>query len=130
MAQVVAVGQGFGDEGQAFGGCDQHPCVAVAQDVGDLLGLQDRIDRDEGAPGPGCAKARHDGLEALVEKHADALAPVKPEADEATGKPAHLFVQACVAEGRCAGGEGRAVWGTLGGCRDEFVQKRGVGHRF
>jgi hypothetical protein len=109
LAQVVAVGQGLGEQGQALGRGDQHPGVAVAQDVADLLGLQDGVDRHEHTARPRRGKAGDNGFGAFVEEDADPLATVQPQADQARGDAGDLVVQLPVAEACLAGGEGRCV---------------------
>lgn len=47
VAQIAAIAESFGEQGITFGRGDQHPNVAVAHDVADLLWLEQRVERDE-----------------------------------------------------------------------------------
>jgi hypothetical protein len=71
---------------QSFAGGDQCPHLAIAHDVGDLIGLEQRIEWHEDAAGSRCAEAGDDGLEALFEVDRDALAALQSETDEAADK--------------------------------------------
>ena len=51
VAQILAIGQRIPNERVAFGGGHEHAHIAVAQDVIHLLGLEQRIERDERAAG-------------------------------------------------------------------------------
>lgn len=73
MAQVMALRQGVSQQGQAFWRGDQHANIAVAQNVGHLLGLKQRVQRYKDAPGGRCAKAGDDCLESLLKVDGDAL---------------------------------------------------------
>jgi hypothetical protein len=73
-AQVGAAGQRGTQLGQALGGGDQHPHVAVGQDIRHLLGLEQRIDRDEHGAGQRRAEHRRHVLDALLEVDGDPFA--------------------------------------------------------
>ena len=81
MAQVVALLQCVGKQGKAFRRGNQYTHIAVAQDVADLLGLQQRIERYKDTTGSGGAKTGDDSFEALFEVDGDSLATLKSKAD-------------------------------------------------
>jgi hypothetical protein len=74
MAQVVAGRKCFLQQGQALRGGDQHADIAVTQDVADLFGLEQRVERHENATSRRCAKAGDHRFETLFEVDGDALA--------------------------------------------------------
>ena len=90
VPQVRTLGQRPREQRQALGRRDQHAHVAVAQDVGHLLRLEQRIERHEHAAGGRGAEHRDDGLDALFEIDADAFgssqcpSPSTPAANAAT----------------------------------------------
>ena len=87
VPQVRAAFEHSGERRVPLGRGDQDAHVAVAQDVCDLVGLQDRVERHEGAAGGGRTEGRDDGLRTLVEVDADSLAagprprPTTPDAN-------------------------------------------------
>ena len=73
MSQIRACADHFRDRMQPLAARDEHPHVAVAQDVSDLLRLEQRIDRNEHGARDRGAERGGDGLDALVEIEGDAL---------------------------------------------------------
>ena len=88
---------------------DEHAHAAVVEDVGDLPGLQHRVDRHEDAAGGRGAEDRHDGLDPLVEVDADALAALEPERLQARREGRDLVPQLGVGQGRVLERERRRV---------------------
>ena len=86
MAKIVALFQRIGEQCKALRRGNQYPHIAVAHDVADLLGLEQRIQRHEDAAGSGSAKAGDDRLETLLEIDGDPLTTLKPKVHQATGK--------------------------------------------
>ena len=83
VAQIGAPPEHVREEREPLGRGHQHAHVAVAQDVGDLLGLEQRIDRHEHAAGRRGAERRDHRLEALVEIDRDAVRAGEAEGEEA-----------------------------------------------
>ena len=67
------------EQREALGRRDEDAHLAVAEDVRELLGLQQRVDRDEHTAGGRRAEHRDDGLDALLEVDRHPLAPAQPE---------------------------------------------------
>jgi hypothetical protein len=97
VPQIVAGRQGRRQQRQALGRGDQRPHIAVAHDVGDLIGLEQGVERHEDAAGGGRAKTGDDGLEALLEVDGDPLAALQAEADEAADEAFDRLLQHAVA---------------------------------
>jgi hypothetical protein len=74
MAQIRAGGEHLAQQHQPLRRGDQHADVAVLQDEGHLLRLEDRVDRDEHRASGGGAEAGDHGFDALVEVDGDAVA--------------------------------------------------------
>ena len=83
---------------EALGRRHEDAHAAVVEDVGDLLGLQHRVDRDEDAAGGRGPEDRHDGLDPLVEVDADALAALQADLAEARGEGRDVVPQLAVGE--------------------------------
>ena len=82
---------------QALGRRDEHAHAAVGEDVGHLLGLQDRVDRHEHPARGGGAEDRHHGLDPLVEVDADPIAALEPERLQTAAEGGDLVPQLGVA---------------------------------
>ncbi len=115
--------------GQTLGRGHQHPHIAVLQDEGDLLGLEQRIDRHEDAAGSRRAETGDDGLEALFQVDGDAFAARQAEVRSGRWRIASLrnracpYVHAVGAIGQC-----RALRRLLGGHSNQVRQQGGFGH--
>ena len=89
VAQVRTLHQHMtSQQAQALRRGDQHAHVAVAQDVADLLGLEQRIHRHERTAGAGRAEAGDHRFEALVEVDADPFAALQAQTRDAAGEAA------------------------------------------
>ena len=128
VPQVVAVSDAFRQQGVALGRGDKHAHVAVAHDVGDLLGLEQRVDRDEDASGGWRAEAGDDGFETLFQVDGDALAALQAEADDAVGEIALRRSQFGVTDRLFGEGERRSVGVTISRARDQVGEQKSVGH--
>ena len=83
---------------------DQHTHVAVAQDVCNLPGLEERVDRDEHATGRGGAECGDDDFRALVEIDANALRAGEAELQQSRGEGSDAIRKGAV--GDCLVAEG------------------------
>ena len=119
MAQVMALRQGVRQQGQALRRGDQHADIAVAQDVGHLLGLEQRVERHEDAAGGRRAKAGDHRLETLFQIDRDALAALQAKTDQAAGKIIDGGLQFTVIQGGFAVSQGGSLWRTVGGAGDQ-----------
>lgn len=128
MAQVVAAGQGVAQGGEALGRGHQHAHVAVLQDVADLLGLEDRVDRHEHAAGRAGTEEGGDGFGALVEVDRDALAALEAEPDQPAGKAHDRVVELGIALRGARKAERGGVRDASGGGGDQVVEQSGVIH--
>jgi hypothetical protein len=77
VPQIMAGGQGRRQQGQSLGRSDQRPDIAVAQDVGDLIGFQQGVERDKDAAGRARTKTGDHGFETLLEVDGDPLAALQ-----------------------------------------------------
>ena len=109
---------------EALRGRDEDAHAAVVEDVGDLLGLEHRVDRDEHAAGGRGAEDRDDGLDPLVEVDADALAALEPELAQPGGERRHLVPQLAVGERRVLERERGGGGATARRVGDDLVQLR------
>jgi hypothetical protein len=102
----------------------RHECphVAVAQDVRDLLGLEERVDGHEHESRARDAEERRDRLEALRQVHADARLLLEPERQQSGGDPGDEPVELGVAERGRVLQQRRPVSGTVGRERDERIE--------
>ena len=73
MAQVMALRQSISKQGKALGRGYQYPHVAVAHDVADLFGLQQRIQRHKDSAGRRCPETGDHRFETLLKVDGDAL---------------------------------------------------------
>jgi hypothetical protein len=71
---------------QAFGRRDEHSHVAVAQDVGNLLRLQQRIERHEHRAGTHRAEGSGHELQSLFQIDADTFTACNAELDQSPGE--------------------------------------------
>ena len=123
LPQVRARGEGLGDCVQALGAGHDHADVAVAQDVADLLGLEQRVDRHEHGAGVRGAEGHCDRLEPLVEVERDALAALDAHPDEPGGDAVDEVGQFAVTERCVEVGQRRGVRGSTGGHERQFVEE-------
>jgi hypothetical protein len=129
-AQVRAARQRGVQLRQALGGGDQHPHVAVGQDVRHLLGLEQRIDRDEHGAGQACSEHRRHVLDALVEVDGDALATPDAAGNQRAGGLLDRAGQRRVVEPLSAMHQRFGAGRTACGIEDEIVDQvrhRGMG---
>ncbi len=77
--QVFAVGENRFEQREALHGSHQNANVAIPEYVGDLLRLEERIDRNEDRAGSRGAEYRLDRLEPLFEKDGDARGALQAE---------------------------------------------------
>ena len=106
VAQVGRVRERLGEKGVALLRGDEHAHVAVAQDVANLLRLEEWVDRHEDRAGARRAEARDDRFEAFLEIYGDALAARNAEIDHAAGKTGdgglqRRIVERLLAEAQC-----------------------------
>ena len=80
VLQVAASGKCTQQQLEALRGGDQHAHIAVAQDVADLFGFQQRVKWYEYSTGGRCAKAGDHRLEALLQVDGHALPAGQPQA--------------------------------------------------
>ncbi len=104
---------------------DENPNVAVAQDIGHLFGLQQRIDRYEHAAGQRGTEQSSDGFQAFRQINGDPLGSIQVERQQAAGRSLNQtgesgVIQAGLPVNDCDGG-GRAF--RL--FENEFVQQSG-----
>jgi hypothetical protein len=78
---------------QPLAGGDQHADVAVAQDVGDLIRLEQGVEGYEDAAGGGAAKTGDDGFRPLLEVDGDPLSALQAEADQAADEALDRLLQ-------------------------------------
>jgi len=123
LAQVVAGGEAVAERGQSFRAGDQHAYVAVAQDVANLPGLEDRVHRHEHAPGSAGAERSDDELGALVEVDGDALAAGEAEAEQSGAKARGRGLQFAIRGTYAAAGNGDRCRIAVGGGVDEMVEQ-------
>ena len=129
VAAVRALRELVGDERQALGRRHQNAHIAVAQDVADLLRLQQRIERHEHAPRGGRAERGDHGLEPLFEVDRNALAAREAEFAQTGSERAYARRQLAVVERIAAGNQCGRMWPPRRGCENEIVQQVGGGHR-
>jgi hypothetical protein len=82
VAQIGAMSELLLKEGEPVARRHQRSHVAVAEDVADLFGLQERIQRNEDGTGRRSAKARDHGLQAFVKVDPDSLGTAKAGVDD------------------------------------------------
>ena len=128
VAQVVAAGERVAQGGEALGRGHQHAHVAVLQDVADLFGLEDRVDRHEHAARRAGTEEGGDGVRALVEVDRDALAVLEAQRQQAGSEAAEFGVELGVALGGARERQRRGVGIALGRSGDQVVEQGGVVH--
>ena len=72
--------------------------AAVAEDVGVLLGVEQRVERQHDDAGAHAAPERHRKIDGVVEQEAEPLFRPQPERLQRAGKPAAARLQFAVAE--------------------------------
>ena len=117
------------EQREALGRRHQHAHVAVAQDVADLLGLEQRIERHEHAAGRGRAERRDHGFEALVEIDADAFGAGELQRAHRVAERAYPTEKGFVVERFRAESHGPRVRISLCRARDQVGQQVARGHR-
>jgi hypothetical protein len=80
--------------------------IAVAQDVDDLVGFEQRIDRHEDATGRGGTKGADDRFEALLQIDSDAFAATDAQSHYGGRESIDACGQLRIAQARCAGLQG------------------------
>ena len=123
--QVVALAQPLGQEGQAVAGRDQHPDVAVLQDVGDLGRLEQRVDGHEHAAGRRGAEEGHHRFGALGEVDRHALGGAESAGEQALGEGLHPGLQLPVGDRLLPLAQGDGLGAPRGLVPDEVVQQHG-----
>ena len=123
MLQVVALLERRFQEGQPFRRRHEHAGIAIAQDVTDLVRLQQRIDGDKHAACTRRAKCRNDRLRTLVEKNGDAFGTRQLQCHESAGKCGDTVGQCAVLKRLAAIGQCSAAGAANGRCLDKFVQE-------
>ncbi len=116
------------EQRQPFRRGHQHPDIAVAQDVGDLLGFQQRIERHEDAARSRGAEAGDHRLETLFEVDGDALAALQPQSDQPPGELVDSLLQRSITERLLAVGQGNGARVALRRERNQVGKQRGIGH--
>ena len=115
-------------EREPFAARHQGADIAVSQDVAYLLGLQDRIDRNEDASRETGAEDRHDGLDALVEEDRDAFSACKVEVEQAVGEAGDPAFEFAISEFGPAVPHGDGAGRTSRGGGNQVVQQEGGRH--
>ena len=128
VAQIGAFREGPGERGEALLRGHQHAHVAVAQDVADLLGLQQRIERNEHAARRRGSETGDHGLETLVEIDADAFSPTETELAHAGRESVDAGRQRGVVRRLLARRNRRTMGCPERGGGDQLVQQGGVDH--
>ena len=94
---------------QPLGRSDEHPHVAVPQDVADLRGTQQRIHRYESGTRGRRPEDRCDRLDPLVEKYRDPLFTCHTELAQTGSNTPNLRPQRVVIERLLLEGQGRRI---------------------
>ena len=113
---------------QPLGRGHEHAHVAVAQDVADLVGLQQRIERHEDAARRRRAEAGDHGLEALFQVDRDALAAPQAERAQSGSTARDGGLQIGIGDRRGAVRQRHGIGRRVGGTADQFVEQDGFGH--
>ena len=128
MAQVVARGQRFRQQRMALRRCDQHPHIAVAHDVGDLLGLEQRIQWHEYTAGRGRAETGDHRFKTLFEVNGNPLAALQTEVDGAVREILLRRCQIGIADRLFGEGQRNGFRRAIGRAEDQVGEQKGVGH--
>jgi hypothetical protein len=98
VAQIRAGGDRVPNERQSLSRGDENPHIAVAQDIGDLICFEKRVDRNEHPPRGSRPEAGDHGLETLVEKDTHAVGPLQFKRKEPGCERLHADRQLSVLE--------------------------------
>ena len=123
--QIGTIGQRWLQQGRPVAGRNQNPHVAVAQNVGDLFGLQQRIDRDEHAASQRRAKQRDYGFQPLRQIDGDPFRPVQAQGPQPASHGLDLPGQGGIVQRGLPVGKGGGGGTTIRLFEDEFVQQSG-----
>lgn len=129
VTEIMARRQGVLQGREALGGGHQNSDVAVAQDVADLIGLEEGIDRDENAACVAAGKGRDDRFRSFLEVDRDTLAAAQAHLDKGAGQGANAFRQAAIVQCAVARGESDRFRSALGGLQGQMMEqvRHGVG---
>ncbi len=111
-----------------FGGGHQDAYLAVVQDVGDLKGLEQWVERHEDATCRRGPEQGADGMYGLRQIDADALARAQVQRQEPMGPASDQLPEALVGQGLRALDECLAVGVGRGGIPHEFMHLGDVRH--
>lgn len=123
--QVGALGQGRQQAGEPLRRGEQHPHIAVGEDVAHLLGLEDRVHRHEDQARRAGAEGGDHRLEALFQIDAHPLAALQAKAQQAVGAAPDGVTQLAIVQGRGTVGEGAGIWRALRREQRQFVEQGG-----
>ena len=127
-SQIGTVSQERRQELQPFGGRDQDLDIAVAQDVGHLVRLEQRIDRNEYAARRSGAEHRDDGLRPLVHVHRNARGTVEAEVQHRRRAPAYALRQLAIGEAQVLVEQRIGLASALGSVEGKLVDEMGHSH--
>ena len=96
VAQIGTVIELRRQKHNPFGRRDENTHIAIAQDVANLLGLEQRIDGNESASRGRCAEAGDDHFLALFQIDGDPLVALAAQLHEAGGESQDLLRQMSV----------------------------------
>jgi hypothetical protein len=127
-AQVGAVVQHVGEGSGAFGGRDQGPHIAVAQDVLDLRGLQHRVHGDEHTARLRGPKHADDRLELLREEDCHPVVAFQSQGQQGSGEILRALNQRPVVQDGRLVDESDVCSAARGAVKREFVEQ--LAHRW
>ena len=123
MRQIGAVHQDGVQRLQARTRSDEHAHAAIAQDVPDLIGLEQRIDGDEHGALRGRAERRDHRFDSLVEVHGNASAASHAQRCHRTREARDLRSQLRIVQSQTFVAQRARIRSAMRGCKGQFVQE-------
>jgi hypothetical protein len=119
----MALLQRIGEQGKTLRRGTQYPHIAIAQDVANLIRLEQWIEGYKDTTGSRSAETGDHGLEALLQVDGDALAALEPKGQQTASKPGNGFMQFAVSDGGLGIGECEGFRRSFCRYRDQVADK-------
>ena len=123
--QIGAIGQQRLQQFSPVTGGDQDAHIAIAQNIGDLFGFQQRIDGNEYPTGQSGAKQGGDGFQPLGQIHGDPFRPAQTQRQQTPRGALHQTSQIGVIYRHLPVDDGGGFRATIRLFENQFVQQSG-----